>query len=97
MSEPLKNRIAVVTGAAGTMGLATVQALLEDGCKVALVDVNAQRTKQLAQELGPRTQAFSFDISDPVDVNFSVKFYDKIVNVPSGGDSGAITIAVQAK
>jgi len=38
-----------------------------------------------------------FDISDPVDVNFSVKFYDKIVNVPSGGDSGAITIAVQAK
>ena len=38
-----------------------------------------------------------FEISDPVDVNFSVKFYDKIVNVPSGGDSGAITIAVQAK
>ena len=38
-----------------------------------------------------------FDLSDPVDVNFSVKFYDRIVNVPRGGDSGAITIAVQGK
>ena len=65
MPEPLKDKVAVVTGAAGTMGLATVQALLEDGCKVALVDVNAQRTQQLARELGPRAQAFSFDISDP--------------------------------
>ena len=38
-----------------------------------------------------------FDISEPVDVNFRVKFYDRIVIVPRGGDSGAITIAVRLK
>jgi 3-oxoacyl-[acyl-carrier protein] reductase len=68
MSKPLEGKIALVTGAAGTMGLAAVKVLLEDGCRVAMVDVNAQRTKQLAQELGARVQAFSFDISDPLAV-----------------------------
>ncbi len=57
-------RVAVVTGAAGTMGLAVVRALLEEGCKVAMIDVNRQRNDALAQELGPHARAFSFDISD---------------------------------
>jgi 3-oxoacyl-[acyl-carrier protein] reductase len=65
MSEVLKDKVAVVTGAAGTMGLAAVKVLLEDGCKVALVDFNQQRNQALAEELGSRAKAFSFDISDP--------------------------------
>lgn len=64
MSEPLKDKVAIVTGAAGTMGLAAVKVLLEDGCQVALVDVNAERTAELAAALGPRALPFSFDISD---------------------------------
>ena len=64
MSEPLKDKVAIVTGAAGTMGLAAVKALLEDGCQVALVDVNAERTAALARQLGPRALPFAFDISD---------------------------------
>jgi 3-oxoacyl-[acyl-carrier protein] reductase len=64
MPEPLKDKIAIVTGAAGTMGLAAVKVLLEDGCKVAMVDVNQQRNRELAQSLGDRARAFSFDISD---------------------------------
>lgn len=65
MSEDaLVGRTALVTGAAGVMGLAVVKALLEDGCKVAMVDVNAARNEALARELGPGARAFSFDISD---------------------------------
>lgn len=64
MSEPLKDKVAIVTGAAGTMGLAAVKVLLEDGCQVALVDVNAERTAALAAQLGARALPFSFDISD---------------------------------
>jgi 3-oxoacyl-[acyl-carrier protein] reductase len=65
MSEGvLKGKVALVTGAAGTMGLAVVKVLLEDGCKVAMVDVNQQRTLDLAERLGPSAQAFCFDISD---------------------------------
>ena len=31
-SKPLEGKVAVVTGSAGTMGLAAVKVLLEDGC-----------------------------------------------------------------
>ena len=63
-SPILKGRVALVTGAAGTMGLAATRVLLEDGCKVAMVDFNRARNEALAQELGPNALAFSFDISD---------------------------------
>src|SRR3979411_1136830 len=50
----LKGKTAVVTGAAGAMGLAVVRALLEDGAQVALVDVDAMRLDSLIRFLrGP--------------------------------------------
>ena len=64
MSKPRDGKVALVTGAAGTMGLAAARVLLEDGCTLAMVDVNAQRNASLAAELGPRAHAFSFDIGD---------------------------------
>jgi 3-oxoacyl-[acyl-carrier protein] reductase len=64
MHEVLKGKVAIVTGAAGTMGLAATKFLLEDGCKVAMVDFNRERNEQLARELGDNARAFSFDISD---------------------------------
>ncbi len=64
MFEVLKGKVAIVTGAAGTMGLAATKVLLEDGCKVAMVDFNRVRNEEMAQQLGPGAQAFSFDISD---------------------------------
>jgi 3-oxoacyl-[acyl-carrier protein] reductase len=62
--QPLKGKVALVTGAAGTMGLAATRVLLEDGCHVAMVDVNQERNRALASELGVGAMAFSFDISD---------------------------------
>jgi 3-oxoacyl-[acyl-carrier protein] reductase len=62
--KPLQDKIALVTGAAGTMGLAATKFLLEDGCRVAMVDVNQARNEALAAELGANARAFSFDISD---------------------------------
>ena len=64
MLKPLKDKVALVTGAAGTMGLAAAKVLLEDGCRVALVDFNQARNEALAAELGSDALAFSFDISD---------------------------------
>ena len=63
--KPLDGKIALVTGAAGTMGLAVTRVLLEDGCRVAMVDFNEKRNCELAVELGSDAIAFSFDISDP--------------------------------
>jgi 3-oxoacyl-[acyl-carrier protein] reductase len=65
MPDPvLQGKVALVTGAAGTMGLAAVRGLLADGCRVAMVDIDHARNEALARELGPDAQAFSFDIAD---------------------------------
>ena len=61
----LAGKIAVVTGAAGTMGLAVVRALLEDGAQVALVDIDALRLDSLIRFLRGATVAVSCDISEP--------------------------------
>jgi 3-oxoacyl-[acyl-carrier protein] reductase len=63
--KPLQGKVALVTGAAGTMGFATVKVLLEDGCRVAMVDVNAPANDARARELGDDVLPIAFDIGDP--------------------------------
>ena len=55
----------VVTGAAGTMGMAVVRAMLEEGAQVALVDVDALRLDSIIRFLRGATVAVSCDVSDP--------------------------------
>lgn len=61
----LNGKTAVVTGAAGTMGMAVVRALLEDGAQVALVDVDALRLDSIIRFLRGPTIAVPCDVSDP--------------------------------
>lgn len=63
--EVLNDKVAVVTGAGGTMGRAVVDALLARGCRVAMADVNAQ---SLEARRGERTLAVPCDIRDPAAV-----------------------------
>jgi 3-oxoacyl-[acyl-carrier protein] reductase len=60
----LNGKTAVVTGAAGTMGLAVVRALLEDGAQVALVDIDALRLDSLIRFLRGTTIAIACDVTD---------------------------------
>ena len=64
----LSGKIAVVTGAAGTLGLAAVRALLEEGARVALVDIDAMRLDGLIRFLRGDTMAVPCDVSDPAAV-----------------------------
>ena len=75
----LKGKTAIVTGAAGTMGLAVVRALLEDGAQVALVDIDALRLDSLVRFLRGTTVAVSCDISDPGAVRQAHQQIEKVL------------------
>ena len=38
-----------------------------------------------------------FDVTDPTDVNFRAAYYERLVIVPKGGDSGSVEVKVVAK
>jgi 3-oxoacyl-[acyl-carrier protein] reductase len=62
---PLQDRLALVTGAAGTMGRAVVAALLADGCRVAMIDRAGDALRSLEAGHGDRVAGFVCDIGDP--------------------------------
>ena len=49
--QELHGKTAVVTGAAGPMGLAAARALAQAGCNVALVDLAGERLERAASEV----------------------------------------------
>ena len=75
----LSGKIAVVTGAAGTMGLAVVRNLLEDGAQVALVDVDALRLDSLIRFLRGTVVAVSCDVSEPGAVRQAHQRIEKVL------------------
>jgi len=69
--QPLQGQVVVITGGAGTIGLATAAAFRTRGAEVALFDLDASRTKLAAKSLNalgvgcnvtdPRSVAAAFD------------------------------------
>lgn len=71
MSEDGQGRVAIVTGAAGTMGMAAAKRLAADNYKVALLDIAADRLSAVAKDL-KGSLAIAGDISQPEKVNAAV-------------------------
>lgn len=61
-------RIALVTGAAGSLGRATVKMLKDMGLKVVMVDISIENLKSMASEYGPDTWPLAMDLGDPENI-----------------------------
>ncbi|HSC62754.1 MAG TPA: SDR family oxidoreductase, partial [Caldimonas sp.] len=68
LSDDLAGKVALVTGAGGTMGRAVAQMLLDAGCRVAMIDIRAEPMADLARAAGDAGLAVACDISDPMAV-----------------------------
>ena len=78
----LTGKIALVTGAAGTMGRAAAKALTDEGATVVLVDIAGEAARRCAEELGGGSYAFECDIGDAVMVGATVrKIHDDVGDV----------------
>lgn len=62
--KPLDGKTALVTGAAGSMGLAATRCLLEDGARVVMVDLSEIRMHDAARSLRGEVMFVEADISD---------------------------------
>ncbi len=67
MSNDLKNKVCVVTGAARSIGLALVKRYVEDGAKVAMIDINPavqEEAQALAASGAAAVRSYILDITD---------------------------------
>ena len=60
----LDGKVAIVTGAAGRIGRAVVQRLVEEGASVAVADVDAGGAKEVAGRHGDKAFAVQFDAGE---------------------------------
>ncbi len=82
----LPHKVALVTGGASGLGLATVRLLAEKGARVAIFDLNREQADLVAQELGANVRAYTVNVSDEVSVKTAI---DQVVQ-----DFGGLHIAV---
>ncbi|MCL1078381.1 SDR family oxidoreductase [Parashewanella spongiae] len=65
----LKDKVVVITGGAGGLGLAMAHKFAEAGAKLALIDVDQEKLEKACADLGQATvQGYALDITDEEDV-----------------------------
>ena len=81
--KQLENKVAIITGGAGSIGKATAKLFLEEGAKVLLVDIDETQLKEAVNDLDNKNVAYCVaDVSKAIEVegyvNKAVKLFGKI-------------------
>src|SRR3954447_6571127 len=76
MNISFENKVALVTGAASGLGLATAKAFAEAGASVVLADTNGKAVRSAAEELsaqGHKALAIQCDVADDAQIEAMVE------------------------
>ncbi|MCR9014279.1 SDR family NAD(P)-dependent oxidoreductase [Aquiflexum gelatinilyticum] len=81
--KKLENKVAIITGGAGSIGMTTAKLFLEEGAKVLLVDLEEEPLKKAVKELGGKAVQYCVaDVTKSTDVqryvDTAVKAFGKI-------------------
>lgn len=68
----LKDKIAIVTGAAGGFGEGIARLFAAEGARVLIADLDATKAAQVARDIGPAAHAVGCDVSKAADVQAAV-------------------------
>ena len=68
MDLGIAGKVALVTGAARSLGRADAQVLAAEGCRVAIVDLDADGAQEAAQAIGGGARGYACDITDRAQV-----------------------------
>ncbi len=69
----LDRKIALITGAGRGIGLAFAKAYIKEGAKVALADIDFDRVKQAAQDIGPAALPVQMDVTSLSSIEAAVE------------------------
>lgn len=71
--QQLKDKVALVTGAAAGFGAGVARAYVAEGAKVVIADINLSMAEALAKELGENTSAVECDVTQADQVQAAVR------------------------
>ncbi len=77
MSMRLKDKVALITGAARGIGLGFAEAYAREGAKVIIADINIERAEEAARSLGSAVKAVKLDVTNLADIDKVVADIDK--------------------
>ncbi len=72
MSQQLQGKVAVITGAASGIGLATVERFIEEGAQVIAADIQEQAGQALQARMGDQLRYVHCDVTQPAQIKAAI-------------------------